>query len=74
MSMWLVIQFMCHGWYTNFSSGFMGSLDGKIKYFSETIHWINVEDKYIPDVYQHILILCTLTITIILNKKEMHSS
>ena len=33
MSMWLVIQFMCHEWYTIFNSGFMGSLDGKIKYF-----------------------------------------
>ena len=31
--MWLVIQFMCHEWYTIFNSGFMGSLDGKIKYF-----------------------------------------
>ncbi len=68
MSMWLVIQLMCHEWYTIFDSGFMGSLDGKIKYFSETIHWIDVEGKYIPDVYHtilHILILCTLTITII---------
>ena len=68
MSMWLVIQLMCHEWYTIFNSGFMGSLDGKIKYFSETIHWIDVEGKYIPDVYHtilHILILCTLTITII---------
>ena len=67
MSMWLVIT-MCHEWYTIFNSGFMGSLDGKIKYFSETIHWIDVEGKYIPDVYHtilHILILCTLTITII---------
>ena len=62
MSMWLVIQLMCHEWYTIFNSGFMGSLDGKIKYFSETIHWIDVEGKYIPDVYHtilHILILCT---------------
>ena len=62
------IQLMCHEWYTIFNSGFMGSLDGKIKYFSKTIHWIDVEGKYIPDVYHtilHILILCTLTITII---------
>ena len=68
LSMWFVIQFMCHEWYTIFNSGFMGSLEGKIKYFSETIHWIDVEGKYIPDVYHtilHILILCTLTITII---------
>ena len=68
MSMWLVIQLMCHEWYIIFNSGFMGSLDGKIKHFSETIHWIDVEGKYIPDVYHtilHILILCTLTITII---------
>lgn len=59
---------MCHEWYIIFNSGFMGSLDGKIKHFSETIHWIDVEGKYIPDVYHtilHILILCTLTITII---------
>ena len=73
MSMWLVIQFMCHEWYTIFNSGFMGSLEGKIKYFSETIQWINVEGKYIPDVYHtilHILILCTLTITIIYSIKN----
>lgn len=47
MSMWLVIQLMCHEWYTIFNRGFMGQLDGKIKYFSETIHWIDVEGKYI---------------------------
>ena len=73
LSMWLVTQFVCHEWYTIFDGGFMGSLDGKIKYFSETIHWIDIEGKYIPDVYHtilHILILCTLTLTIIYSIKN----
>ena len=30
MSMWFVIQFMCHEWYSIFNGGFMGTLEGKI--------------------------------------------
>lgn len=73
MSMWLVIQFMCHEWYTIFGSGFMGTLEGKIKYFSGTIQWLQIEGKYIPDIYHtilHILILCALTFTIIYVKRN----
>ncbi len=73
MSMWIVIQFMCHEWYTIFDGGFMGTLDGKIEYFSETIQWLRIEGKYIPDVYHtilHILILCALTLTIIYVKRN----
>ncbi len=73
MSIWLLIQFMCHEWYTIFDSGFMGSLDGKIKYFSDTIQWIQIEGKYIPDVYHtvlHMLILIALTLTIIYTTKN----
>ncbi len=73
MSMWIVIQFMCHEWYTIFDDGFMGTLEGKIEYFSETIQWLRIEGKYIPDVYHtilHILILCALTLTIIYVKRN----
>lgn len=73
MSMWYVIQFMCHEWYTIFGSGFMETLEGKIEYFSGTIQWFNIEGKYIPDVYHtilHILILCALTLTIVYVKRN----
>lgn len=72
-SMWLVIQFMCHEWYTIFGSGFMGTLEGKIEYFSGTIQWLQIDGKYIPDVYHtilHILILCVLTLTFIYEKRN----
>lgn len=72
-SMWFAIQFICHEWYTIFNSGFMGSLDGKIKYFSGTIQWLQIDGKYIPDLYHtilHILILCVLIFTIIYTVKN----
>lgn len=72
-SMWLVMQFMCHEWYTIFGSGFMGTLEGKIEYFSGTIQWLQIEGKYIPDVYHtilHILILCVLTLTFVYVKRN----
>ena len=72
-SMWLVIQFMCHEWYTIFGSGFMGTLEGKIEYFSGTIQWLQIDGKYMPDVYHtilHILILCVLTLTFIYAKRN----
>ena len=55
-----------------FNSGFMGSLEGKIEYYSGTIQWLQIQGKYIPDIYHtilHILILCALTITIIYTVK-----
>lgn len=67
-AMWFVIQFLCHEWYTIFDSGFMGSLEGKIAYFSDTIQWIRIEGKYIPDLYHtilHLLILAAFSATAI---------
>ena len=73
MSMWILIQFFCHEWYTIFDGGFMGTLEGKIEYFSGTIQWLKIEGKYIPDVYHtilHILIIFALTVTIIYTAKS----
>lgn len=69
---WFAIQFICHEWYTIFNGGFMGTLQGKIDYFSGTIQWLQIEGRYIPDVYHtilHILILCALISTIVYSKK-----
>ena len=55
-----------------FVTQFMGTLEGKIEYFSGTIQWLQIEGRYVPDVYHtvlHILILCALTITIIYTVK-----
>ena len=71
-SCWFVIQFMSHEWYTIFNSGLMGSLQNKIKYFSNTIQWVQLEGKYIPDVYHtilHVLILSVMVTTFIFIKK-----
>ena len=73
MPMWFVIQFMCHEWYSIFNCGFMGTLEGKIEYFSGTIQWLQIEGKYVPDVYHtilHILILIALALTIIYTAKN----
>ncbi|MBF0780776.1 MULTISPECIES: hypothetical protein [unclassified Granulicatella] len=67
LSLWFLLQFMAHEWYTFFDSGIMGNLQGKIQYFSKTVHWLVIEGKYIPDVYHtilHMLILLTLIGTI----------
>ncbi len=72
ISMWFVIQFLCHEWYTIFNDGFMGTLERKIEYFSGTIQWLQIDGKYIPDVYHtilHILILCALISTIVYSIK-----
>lgn len=73
MSMWFVIQFLCHERYTIFNSGCMGTLEGKIEYFSGTIQWLQIDGRYIPDVYHttlHILIIISLTVTIIYSAKS----
>lgn len=65
--MWFLIQFLSHEWYTIFGCGIMGTLEGKIKYFSNTLHWTNNQDRYFPDVYHtilHILILLALFMNI----------
>ncbi|MDL2300272.1 hypothetical protein LJC01_01360 [Clostridiaceae bacterium OttesenSCG-928-D20] len=67
LSMWLAVQFLSHEWYTIFGSGIMGSMEGKISFFSGTIKWLEIEGRYVPDLYHiilHILILCALAITI----------
>ena len=72
-SIWFVIQFLCHEWYTIFNSGFMGTWEGKIEYFSGTIQWLQIDGRYIPDVYHtvlHILIVISLTVTIIYSAKN----
>lgn len=73
LMMWFITQFLCHEWYTIFNSGFMGTLEGKIDYFSGTIQWITIKDRYIPDAYHtilHILILFNLVLTIIYVSKN----
>lgn len=72
LAMWFGIQFICHEWYTIFNDGFMGTLEGKIEYFSGTIQWLQIDGRYIPDVYHtilHILILSALISTIIYSVK-----
>lgn len=72
-AIWFTIQFLCHEWYTIFNGGFMGTLEGKIKYFSGTLQWLKIESKYIPDIYHtvlHILILLVLASTIMYIKKD----
>lgn len=34
-SLWFIIQFLCHEWYTIWGKGIMGSLEGKISFFQE---------------------------------------
>lgn len=77
MAMWFAIQFISHEWYTIFNGGFMGTLEGKIQYFSGTMQWLKIEGKYIPDIYHtflHIFILCALISTIIyvVKSKKKH--
>lgn len=46
----------------------MGDVQKKFDYFSDTIHWITIEGKYVPDLYHtvlHILILFALISTIV---------
>lgn len=72
-SLWIILQFLSHEWYTLFGSGFMGSTEGKIEYFKETIKFFSSETVYIPDAYHiilHILIAITLVINIIYSVNE----
>lgn len=76
LAMWFGIQFICHEWYTIFNDGFMGTLEGKIECFSGTMQWLQIEGRYIPDVYHtilHILILCALISTIVYSIKIKNS-
>lgn len=75
-AIWFIIQFLCHEWYTIFNSGFMGTLQGKINYFSGTMQWLKIDGKYIPDIYHtilHILILLVLAVTSVYTFKNKKS-
>ncbi len=63
-SLWFVIQILCHEWYTFFGKGVMGSLEDKITYFSGALKWIEIDGRYIPDVYHTILHILILTVVI----------
>lgn len=68
LSLWFMIQFLSHEWYTIFGSGFMGTKEGKIEYFKGAIKLVSSETMYIPDVYHiilHILIIVAMTTTAI---------
>jgi len=72
-SLWFTVQFLCHEWYTIFNDGIMGSLEGKIEYFSGTMQWLTVQGRYIPDIYHtilHILILIVIISTFIFIKRS----
>ena len=52
----------------------MGEMDKKIAYFSECIQLINVDGRYVPDVYHivlHILIIVAFVVTL-LYREEKH--
>ena len=61
MSIWFVIQFLCHEWYTLFGSGFMGNTEDKIAYFKDCIQVANVSGRYVPDLYHIVLHVFILT-------------
>ena len=67
LSMWLVVQFLSHEWYTIFGTGFMGDVDVKINYFKDCIKIISVQGRYVPDAYHtilHILLVVALVTTL----------
>jgi hypothetical protein len=66
--MWFVTQFLSHEWYTIFGSGFMGDMNNKIAYFADCIQLIDVNERYVPDVYHvvlHILIIVAFIMTLL---------
>ena len=51
----------------------MGETDKKIAYFSECIQLINVDGRYVPDVYHivlHILIIVAFVVTLLYRKEK----
>ena len=71
---WFVIQFLSHEWYTLFGRGFMGEMDKKIACFSECIQLVNVDGRYVPDVYHivlHILIIIAFVVTLLYREKNI---
>ena len=63
-SIWFITQFLSHEWYTIFGAGVMGTVEGKIKYFSNALKWLEIDGRYIPDVYHTVLHLLILTVLI----------
>ncbi len=63
-SIWFVIQFLCPAWYPIFGKGIMGPLEGKIKFFSGAVKWLEIDGRYIPDVYHTILHILILAVVI----------
>ena len=67
LSMWLVVQFFSHEWYTIFGNGFMGDVDVKINHFKDCIKIVSVQGRYVPDAYHiilHILLVIALVTTL----------
>ena len=67
LSMWLVVQFLSHEWYTIFGNGFMGDVDVKINHFKDCIKIVSVQGRYVPDAYHiilHILLVIALVTTL----------
>lgn len=67
LSMWLVVQFFSHEWYTIFGTGFMGDVDGKINYFNDCIKIVSAQERYVPDLYHtilHILLVVAIVTTL----------
>jgi hypothetical protein len=54
-SLWFIIQFLCHEWYTIFGKGIMGTLEKKIEYFSGAVKWLEVERWNIKSQYKLLL-------------------
>lgn len=70
--MWFVVQLFSHEWYTIFGTGFMGSVDGKIAYFKDCIQVVNIQGRYVPDLYHailHILLIVAFVTTFIATNK-----
>ena len=66
LGMWFITQFLSHEWYTIFGQGFMGDVEGKIAYFKDSIMLIDLDGRYIPDLYHivlHILIVIAFVVT-----------
>lgn len=67
LSLWSVMQFLSHEWYTIFGRGIMGNVESKIRYFKDAIRLIESDTRYITDVYHtilHIFLIIALITTI----------
>lgn len=61
--MWFVAQFLSHEWYTIFGKGLMGNVDDKIEYFKDCIKLVDIQGRYVPDLYHtvlHILLIIAI--------------